>query len=392
MRQVQDRTKPVLTRNGTYQISRTCYECRECGTAVVPFDEKLGIDNRTRTMAVDQAIVLLGSEMPFMPARDVLEELTGISVSDKTVEAVTEAAGREAQAMLDEAVAAASVAKLPPGGGVLDWRQDKLPALYIEPDGSMVPMRTEDRPEQEATEDHRGTHREAKMAVVFWGDDVINTSEKRREVLKKTYVATIGGVDEFSDKVWAATLSVAGSRRFQPVVLGDGADWITNMTADLFPDAIRIVDIFHPLERIHEISRLLHGPSSIPGKAWAKEQKERLEASKIDELLAELELASKAEPHKKGDRQTLLEKCQKATNYIRERRDHMDYATYREMGLMIGSGIIESSHKRVIAQRLKQAGMHWSKDGANAVVHLRALRLSDGPGWDRLWSRLANAA
>lgn len=328
--------------------------------------------------------------MPFLPARDALEELTGISVSDKTVQEVTEAAGREAMARLEEEVEAAKTARLEPAGGVLDRRRDALEPLYIEADGSMVPMRPEDRPDQESTEEHPGTHREAKMAVLFWGADVINMSEKRREVRRKTYVATIGGVDEFRDKLWAATVGIAGTRRFQPVVLGDGADWISNLANDLFPDAIRIVDIFHPLERIHEIARLLHGPSSIPGRAWAKEQKARLKASEIDEVLAELETVSKAESHKKGDRQSLQEKCRETIEYIKKRRAYMDYAAYLAQGLMIGSGIIESSHKRVIGQRLKQAGMHRSLEGANAMVHLRALRLSDGPGWDRLWERLAS--
>ena len=359
---------------------------------MIPFDEALGVANRTRTVEVDKAIVLLGSELPFMPARAVLEKLTGLCVSDKTVQEVTEAAGREAMAMLGEAAEAAKTVKLEPAGGVLDWRQDELPVAYVEPDGSMVPMRPEDRPEQKPTEDHPGTHREAKMAVIFRGSDVVNISPKRREVLRKRYVATIGGVDEFRDKLWAGVVDLVGTTRFQAVVLRDGADWITNLAADLFPDAIRILDIFHPLERIHEIARLLHGPNSIPGKAWAKEQKERLKASKIDEVLAELAIASKAEPHKKGDRQTLREKCEETIAYIGKRRAFMDYATYLAKGLMIGSGIIESSHKRVIAQRLKQAGMHWSLEGANAMVHLRALRLSDGPGWDRLWERLAAAS
>ncbi len=234
-------------------------------------------------------------------------------------------------------ISRAKVAKLEPAGGVLDWRREELPPFYVEPDGSMVPMRPEDRPEQKATEAHPGTHREAKMAVLFWGSDVINVSPKRRVVLKKSYVATIGGVDEFRDKLWAATVAVTGAKRFQPVVLGDRADWITNLTDDLFPDAIRIVDIYHPL----------------------------------------------------GDRQMLREKCEETTGYIEKRRAFMDYATYLAKGLMIGSGIIESSHKRVIGQRLKQAGMHWSLEGANAMVHLRALRLSDGPGWGWLWKRLA---
>ena len=37
-----------------------------------------------------------------------------------------------------------------------------------------------------------------------------------------------------------------------------------------------------------------------------------------------------------------------------------DYQRYLKNGLMIGSGVVESSNRRVVTQRLKQAGMHWS--------------------------------
>ncbi len=275
--------------------------------AVVPFDEKLGVAGRERTVAVDRAIATVACEMPFAAAQRIIGELTGLVVSDQTVREVAEGAGREAMAMLDEDVVAAKFAKLEPAGSVLDWRQFRLPFLYIGPDGSMVPVRPEDRPKQKASDDRPGTHREAKAAVIFWGNDLVNLSPKRREILAKTYVATMGGVDDFREKLWAATLAVAGTRRFQPVILADGADWITNLTDELFPDAIRIVDFYHVMERIHEVARLLHGPDSIPGKAWAKEQKARLEESQIDDVLAELERASQADPHQKGERQALRE-------------------------------------------------------------------------------------
>lgn len=49
------------------------------------FDETLGVAGRVRTVAARKAIALLGAEMPFMLARNVLKELTGIDMSDKTV-------------------------------------------------------------------------------------------------------------------------------------------------------------------------------------------------------------------------------------------------------------------------------------------------------------------
>jgi hypothetical protein len=48
---------------------------------------------------------------------------------------------------------------------------------------------------------------------------------------------------------------------------------------------------------------------------------------------------------------------------------------------MIGSGVVESSNRRIITQRLKQAGMHWSKRGAEGVMALRAMYLSNSNRW-----------
>ena len=59
---------------------------------------------RNRTVAVDQAITLLGVELPFAVAAHPLRQLVGLTVSDKTVEEVTESAGRAEQAMLAEEV------------------------------------------------------------------------------------------------------------------------------------------------------------------------------------------------------------------------------------------------------------------------------------------------
>jgi hypothetical protein len=54
---------------------------------------------------------------------------------------------------------------------------------------------------------------------------------------------------------------------------------------------------------------------------------------------------------------------------------------------MIGSGVIESSNKKVVGQRLKQSGMFWSKEGANSVMTLRACLLSSSKNWENFWKR-----
>jgi len=59
------------------------------------------------------------------------------------------------------------------------------------------------------------------------------------------------------------------------------------------------------------------------------------------------------------------------------------------MGLMIGSGPVESACKVVVGQRLKQAGMRWTREGADAILALRTAVLSGQS--DRI-QQLAKAA
>jgi hypothetical protein len=43
----------------------------------------------------------------------------------------------------------------------------------------------------------------------------------------------------------------------------------------------------------------------------------------------------------------------------------MRYHWFRSGGLFVGSGVVEASCKTVVGQRLKQAGMHWTVNGAD---------------------------
>ncbi|PKO20681.1 MAG: hypothetical protein CVU38_18840 [Chloroflexi bacterium HGW-Chloroflexi-1] len=47
------------------------------------------------------------------------------------------------------------------------------------------------------------------------------------------------------------------------------------------------------------------------------------------------------------------------------------YAKFKELGLPLGSGIVESAGKWLIQQRFKGVGMRWSDDGFNHLLHLR---------------------
>ena len=57
--------------------------------------------------------------------------------------------------------------------------------------------------------------------------------------------------------------------------------------------------------------------------------------------------------------------------YLERHREHIDYETYKALGLPLGSGMVESACKWLIQQRFKGVGMRWSEDGFNHLLHLR---------------------
>ncbi len=87
------------------------------------------------------------------------------------------------------------------------------------------------------------------------------------------------------------------------------------------------------------------------------------------------------------NKKNLIEVITDLERYLTNNQSRIDYQAYLKAGLMIGSGVVESSNRRVVTQRLKQAGMHWSKKGAEGVMALRAAYLSNSNRWSSFWSQ-----
>jgi len=53
------------------------------------------------------------------------------------------------------------------------------------------------------------------------------------------------------------------------------------------------------------------------------------------------------------------------------------------MGARGGSGVVEAGGKTVIGLRVKQSGMRWTVDYANAIIAQRCCQLSGR--WEQFW-------
>jgi len=85
--------------------------------------------------------------------------------------------------------------------------------------------------------------------------------------------------------------------------------------------------------------------------------------------IAEMEQQHGIDPAEKEEVQT-------AKRYLHRYRRFMNYSEYRSHGSPIGSGIVESACKQIVTERLKLSGMRWSHAGAQQILTLRSILLS----------------
>jgi hypothetical protein len=115
-------------------------------------------------------------------------------------------------------------------------------------------------------------------------------------------------------------------------------------------------------------------------KDWVKTQQQLLRQSQWKIVIQNSQSL-------KRNKKNVIEAINNLERYLTNNQSRIDYQAYLGAGLMIGSGVVESSNRRVVTQRLKQAGMHWSTKGAEGVMALRAAYLSNSNRWSSFWSR-----
>ena len=135
-----------------------------------------------------------------------------------------------------------------------------------------------------------------------------------------------------------------------------------------FPGAIPIIDLYHAREHVANLCKLLFPADETEAYRvhwWACPDEGAIE-----------KMAEEARRHlpESSDR---CDQAVREINYSVRNRERMRYGEFRRQGLFVGSGVVEAGCKTVVGQRLKQSGMEWSVRGANAILSLRCMMLSD---------------
>jgi len=347
-------TKTVRTLIGEVTYRRAYYRCCACGASACPLDEQLGQSEREVSPGVERTLALLSAHLPFAKAEQVLAEVTAVRLSGRQIETIAESLGAAAeQRQQQEAEEAATQ-------GLVETRGPCQPAprtFIIEMDGVQLGLQD-------------GSWQEVKCGVIYELSQRVEIQAGRWELLQRARCALRGEVGEFRRRLWALGLRVGIGQQDKVVVLGDGAEWIDQTVAGLFPNALRILDYYHASERIWAVAQARWGEGSGLAQNWAHGKLSQLKRGRCKQVIAGMRrLKMSSEEGKRVQRA--------AVNYLRVRQEQMRYGEYQEAGLPIGSGAVESTCKQMVTARCKQAGMRWSEAGADAILALRSFVLNE---------------
>jgi hypothetical protein len=162
-------------------------------------------------------------------------------------------------------------------------------------------------------------------------------------------------------------------------VLADGAEWIWNLAADVFPQAEEVLDAYHALEHLAATANAIWGEGTEAASG-------QFESGRI----ALLSQGKVGWEHWVGQAFTsaLMDSAAEAllelAGYLAKHPTRLGYAERLASGRSIGSGLVEGSIKQLVNLRMKRTGARWRAEHVGPLVELIAL--ADSPDWQPFWA------
>ena len=324
-------------------------------TAFFPLDNGLALSDGSYSPGLQREMVWLSGQLTYEAVSDVLERVGQCSIPTASVWQVCQRQG-------ERLVVQAERARNQVGVERLRWNQAEYEPQVrkgVSMDGGMVLVRGEG-------------WKELKVGLV---SDLVPPANRTFDTLDEPvsinlhYTAVLGDVADFKPELWRLAEQYNIPYAGQVAVTADGAAWIWNLTADLFPKSTQIVDWYHATQHLETaVQTLFPNPDQASSaKSWRHQLKNHLFAGECFKVIEALQAKGLVDD---------------ATYFVTHQR-RMQYPAFRAEGFPIGSGATESGVKQ-FKHRLSGPGMRWSRPGVNRMAVIRAAVLDRS--FDDLWA------
>lgn len=362
------RSRNVQSLLGEFSLKRGYYRS-ETGEYIVPMDRQLGLLDRYTPGAQKVMLWAGATDGAFVEAEKTLSCLAGLNIPSSQIRRVIQQLAPKLQEQQAR---------------ILDPEQKiAIPTMYIAYDGTGIPMRKEELEGRKGRQpDGSAKTREVKLGCVFTQHTADKDGYPLRDHDSTSYVATLCGADDFGAIIRSEARRRGLAYAQTSVVIGDGAKWIWNTARIDFPMAIQILDFYHACEHLMLLAEAVHKDKASADNAFRK-WRGMMKKGRITKVA---NLAGELMPRCGIRRQAAMDQLA----YFHTNTHRMRYDVFRKKSLFIGSGVVEAGCKSVVGKRAKQSGMLWSAAGAQNILDLRCLILSNY--FNNTWAQYKSAA
>jgi len=209
--------------------------------------------------------------------------------------------------------------------------------LVVELDGCKI--RTGVLVAEEAVD---GKSSEKRHRVIDWSEVRIGLATDL-DGQEKEYVGRADTYPPIVRQLFSLAVKQGLSRQTEVIAVADGGNGIREELERQFPRIRFVLDQPHLKKHLYTTAEA-KGLEAEPRKKWVEEKLELINAGKALEALEQV---------RQEYRDTSVDDLRKLVGYLEKFQDAIDYGKFKEEGLPIGSGEVESAHRYVPQKRLK---------------------------------------
>jgi hypothetical protein len=326
-------------------------------------DIALGIKSYQQTsLELVRLGCLLAIFVPFETVTVIAQRFTGIKLNAQTIWSWVQLWGKQAMNQLQEEMAQLADGQ-EPNPEPLEETLRQMP-LVIGADGVMVPMRPHEGQPHGSIQ-----WREVKVGILVRLGHHLN--RKGKEIVRlhqRRLVAVLGDIDALSQRLMLEALRQEWQKAKTVVWISDGGKGFWRLYHQCFsPVAIAVLDFYHAAQNLWKAATACLDGRTKKARQWFKLVRHQLRHGQSEQVIAQLAYAIDFREFPTS----VLNTLSNVHDYLRTHHEHIKYKQFKELGLPLGSGMVESACKWLIQQRFKGVGMRWSENGFNHLLHLR---------------------
>jgi hypothetical protein len=388
-------TRRLMTIFGEVEVTRTGYGGH--GTeSLHPLDAALNLPPERSSHGVRQRVAVEAAKQAFDDVVATVAMTTGAHVPKRQAEQLVERAAQDFAAFYEtrrcatpqEAEHTSSVLVLSVDGKGVPMRKAALRAGTRQAAEAQPPPRGHRRQPGERAHTKRMATVAAVYTITPWvrtPDDIVRElqptsgglSPRPRPEAKRVWASLAQPPAAVIDQAFEEASRRDPQHTKQWVALVDGNPTqlcLLYAAAAAYGVTLHIVlDLIHVLQYLWKAAWVLHPKGTPDAETWVTTRLEQLLRGRSPHVAAGMRRSATVRRLTEEQRAP-VDQC---ANYLLKYGDFLHYDAYLAAGFPIATGVIEGACRHLVKDRMEVTGARWSLGGAEAVLRLRSLWVSD---------------